>query len=225
MPGTPQLDKCGEWDYSSREVERCSTLGCLPGMVLGMPAGRRPSGRPGLAQTKGSASMSKSVQAVERACDLLFLIASSPAGLGVTEIATRLGLSKSAVHRLLVALSNKSMIRQESRTQQYRLDAKVLELVLPFRSQNDILAIARPFLEDLRDRYQETAVLALREGFSCRLVAHAASPHELRYSPTIGRVMPLHWGAFGKAILASLPAVELEAFFRDTEMSPVTERT
>lgn len=169
--------------------------------------------------------MAKSVLAVERACDLMFLIASSPAGFGVSELANELGLSKSAVHRLLVALSNKSMVQKDSPTQQYRLHAKVLELVLPFRSQNDMHAIARPFLDGLRDRFQETAVMAVREGFSCRLVACAPSAHELRYSPTIGRVMPLHWGAFGRAILADLPAEEFEAFFRDTPLTPATTHT
>ena len=169
--------------------------------------------------------MTKSVQAVERACDLMLLIASKPSGLGVSEVAVELDLSKSAVHRLLTALSIKSIIQKNPFSQQYSLHPKVLELVLPFISQQEIYSVSRPFLEGLRDRFQETAVLAVREGFSCRMVAHAPSTHELRYSPTIGRELPLHWGAFGKAILADLPPEEFEVFLQEVSLAPATSNT
>ena len=169
--------------------------------------------------------MTKSVQAVERACDVMFVVASRPGGIGVSDIAIELGLPKSAVHRLLVALSSKSIVQRDPLTQQYRLHAKVLELALPFCSQQDILAISRSFLDGLRDRFLETSALVLREGLSYRVVAHSPSPHELRYCPTIGRIMPLHWGAFGKAILAALPTEEFETFLRDELLKSATSHT
>lgn len=169
--------------------------------------------------------MTKSVQAVERACDLMFLIASNRSGLGVTEIASELGLSKSAVHRLLVALGNKLVVQQNPQSYQYHLHPRVLELALPFLNQSDIFVVARPFLDSLRDQFQETAVLGLRAGFSCRLVTHSPSPHELRFIPTIGRRIALHWGAFGKAILAGLSEEEFAAFLRNAPLVAVTPQT
>jgi DNA-binding IclR family transcriptional regulator len=169
--------------------------------------------------------MAKSVQAVERACDLMFLIASSKSGLGVSELAASLGLSKSTVHRLLVALGNKSMIQQDPLTQRHSLHPRVLELAVPFQSQQDIVAAVRPHLDALRDRFQETTILALRVGFSFMSVAHSPSPFEFRFIPTIGRQMSLHWGAFGKAILAYLPAEELAEFFQRVPLVPTTSQT
>jgi DNA-binding IclR family transcriptional regulator len=161
--------------------------------------------------------LSKSVQAVERACDVIFAIASNPAGVGVTEIASHLGLSKSAVHRILIALGNKSMVEQDPATERYLLHPKVLELTAPFYSQQDIVSLARPFLVQFRDRFKETAVLVLRVGFSFMSVTHVPSPHEYRFTPTIGKRFPLHRGAFGKAILANLSQAEITALFQDAE--------
>ena len=169
--------------------------------------------------------MVKSVQAVERACDLMFLIASSETGLGVSELACELELSKSAVHRILVALDNKSMVRQDPLNQRYYLRPKVLQLALPFQGHGDIVVSSRPYLDALRDRFQETAVLVLRDALSFMTVAHSPSPFEYRFSPTTGRRMPLHWGAFGKAILAYLPDDDLADLLRNVPLDSATSQT
>lgn len=166
--------------------------------------------------------MVKSVQAVERACDVLFAIASNPVGVGVTEIAANLGLSKSAVHRILVALLNSSMVKQDSTSERYLLHPKVLELAAPFYSQQDIVSLAHPFLVQFRDRFKETAVLVLRTGFSFMSVTHVPSYHEYRFTPTIGKRFPLHRGAFGKAILASMSRAEIADFVRSLETTSTT---
>lgn len=162
--------------------------------------------------------MSKSVLAVERACDILYMIAASDSGLGVTEIAEGLTLSKSAAHRILVALSSGQMAFQDASTHRYALHPKTLQLVNSFFEQTDLTAIARPFLDSLRDRFRETADLALRVGDSFISVAYSSSPWAIRFSPTIGKPQPLHLSAFGKAILAHLPAGEIDAYLQNAKL-------
>lgn len=169
--------------------------------------------------------MPTTVQAIERAIDVLFTLGASTTELGLSEIAARVELPKSTVHRILVALGNKSMVCQDPSTQRYALHPKVLELGTLFSGQVDVITIARPFLDRLRDRFKETAVLALRTGFTFTHVTYSPSPYEHLITPAIGVQFPLHWGAFGKAILAGLSDKERAAFFNSQELTPATERT
>ncbi len=59
---------------------------------------------------------------LERAFDVLQLISQSKSQtLGVTEIATRLGLSKTVVQRLLVSLTRRDLAVQDAATRRYAL--------------------------------------------------------------------------------------------------------
>jgi DNA-binding IclR family transcriptional regulator len=169
--------------------------------------------------------MSTTVQAIERAIDVLFSLGASTTELGLAEIADGVNLPKNTVHRILVALRNKSMVRQDPATQRYALHPKVLELGSLFHAQVDLITIARPFLDQLRDRFKETAVLALRTGFTFTHVAYSPSPHEHRITPVVGVQFPLHWGAFGRAILAGLAAAEVAAFLNGEVLTPATAKT
>jgi IclR family acetate operon transcriptional repressor len=170
--------------------------------------------------------MSKSIQVIERTVDVLFVLGASKDGLGVTEIAASAQLSKSTVHRILAALSNKMMVQQDSNSKRYLLGPKVFELAHFFPSQLDLVTPAQSLLRLLRERFQETACLALRTGPSYLYVLTYPSPHEYRMNPAIGKAFPLHWTGFGKAILANLPEAELSAYLnQNTELVAATNRT
>ena len=55
----------------------------------------------------------RGVQSVDRALDILELLAARPGTLGVTEIAREVGLPAGTTHRLLVALSARGWVRQD----------------------------------------------------------------------------------------------------------------
>jgi IclR family transcriptional regulator, acetate operon repressor len=55
----------------------------------------------------------RGVQSVDRALDILELLASRPGTVGVTEIARELGLPAGTAHRLLVALAQRGWVRQD----------------------------------------------------------------------------------------------------------------
>ena len=60
-------------------------------------------------------------QTAERAFDVLNCFKSGPSSLGLTQIARRVGLSTSIVHRLLQSLVAADLLEQDERTSQYRL--------------------------------------------------------------------------------------------------------
>lgn len=147
-------------------------------------------------------SESKSVRAVERAMDVLNVIKNHDRGVGITDISRELGLAKSTVHRLLVAMIHKGMVRQDEETERYSFGYSIMEMAYTASQQWDVISMAVPYLEEIRDKTGETAALAFKVGLKYTYVAQAVSSHEYRVNPVLGHHYPLHWAATGKAILA-----------------------
>ena len=88
------------------------------------------------------------IQAIERAVSILNAFSPEDPELGVTELAERLGLHKSTVHRFMVNLDAAGLVERNPRTGRYRLGLRIFELgglvmqqmnlwdeALPFRSR------------------------------------------------------------------------------------------
>ena len=123
---------------------------------------------------------SETVQVVERAIDVLYSFTDDVESLGITDISRRLGISKGAVHRLLVALRNKGLVVEDSRSRRYNLGVKVLELSGALLGRLDVRERARPYLQRLRSLSGETAGLAVRAGYRRVYVEQVESRQELR---------------------------------------------
>jgi IclR family acetate operon transcriptional repressor len=152
----------------------------------------------------------QTVRAVERAIDVLDVIKTSGGAAGVSEISQEVGLAKSTVHRILVALSNKGVVHKDGDTELYSFGHKVFEFAFAASQYQDIVSLVIPYLEELRDRLDETAALALKIGLKYIYVAQVPSLHEYRVNPVLGIQYPLHWSGTGKAILAFVSDDELE---------------
>ena len=77
---------------------------------------------------------------------------------------------------------------------------------------------------DLNSDTQETIHLAIPESGSVRLIERMDSKHVLRLVQPIGSRSPLHASSTGKAILAHLPASEIDAYL-DAGLVRVTSYT
>lgn len=151
-----------------------------------------------------------SVDAIERAIQILDAFSVDRPELGVADISRALGLKRSTVHRALSTLETGGLLRQVPATQKYTLGSKVLKLAHVLQSQLTLSAIALPPMKDLRDRINETVALHLLEGHSRVVVEQVESTHDIRRTyHEVGKPLPLWIGSSGKAILAFLPAPEL----------------
>ena len=107
-------------------------------------------------KTKGAAAMTKdnSVQSIERALDIIEALADYHDGLGVTEIATRIGLNKSTVHRILSTLMARGYVSKTDKGT-YRLGINLIEVVSCYINNLELQTEARPYVA------QTTAELGL----------------------------------------------------------------
>jgi DNA-binding IclR family transcriptional regulator len=142
------------------------------------------------------------VRAVERALDIL-LVFTEQSSLGLTEIADKVGLHKSTVHRLLASLEGKGFLVRDTLTEKYRLGFRVWELSAQLSGQADNPGtLLLPEMEMLRDAVGETISLYFREGHE-RIRIQAVQSHEaIRRVAPIGVRLPLSVGASSKVLLA-----------------------
>lgn len=145
---------------------------------------------------------------MERALDVLLCFAGESGGLGVTQIADKVGLYKSTVHRILAALESRGFVRQDQVTGRYHLGLKALELASVYLVSGDLPSVAYPEMVMLRDRAEETVSLYVRDGVERVRVQRAEGPLTVRRVVGLGERLPLYLGASGKVLLAWAPALE-----------------
>jgi IclR family transcriptional regulator, KDG regulon repressor len=167
--------------------------------------------------------MEYTVEAVREALGVLMIVAHNPR-LGVTEIAKRSGNTKARTFRFLVTLEEAAFVQRDKDATTYSLGHTALVLGLAAQEQVSMIKLAGKHLEALRDKFNEHAVLMVRDALEYVSVAMRLSTHEVRVGGNLGRRRPLHAGASGKVLLAFAPAQVQESVLNG-ELERFTSRT
>ena len=132
--------------------------------------------------------------------------------IGISDLAKRLGLAKSTVHRLASTLLDQGMLEQNAGDGKYRLGLALFELGTLVRRKMDFTMEARPFLRGLLEKAGETVHLAILDHDSVLYVISLESKQALRMGSKVGTRAPVHATAVGKALLAFQPEEEIARF-------------
>jgi len=165
------------------------------------------------------------VQSVDRALIILEILKEEPKGLGVTELAAELKVSKSTIHRLLMSLLKKGFVQQDSENQKYRLGLKLIEFGQTVSDHIDIRDVASRHLRQLAEKTGETAHLVIRERSEIVYIDKIESSATIRMFSNIGKRAPMHCTGVGKAILAFLPQQEILKIVEDKGLEGFTPNT
>ncbi|HEY7147623.1 MAG TPA: IclR family transcriptional regulator [Streptosporangiaceae bacterium] len=146
---------------------------------------------------------------VHRAMAVLELLAQSPVGLSVTELAESLGQTKTTAFRILATLQNTGYVDKDPKTALYRLTFKLITLSYRLMSTRGIDEFLTPVLRGLAAETRELVRLAIAEDDSLRWIAQAnGSEGRVRLQADLGDSIALHASASGKAWLSTLPGDE-----------------
>ncbi len=165
------------------------------------------------------------VQSVERALDILEAFTYAEDELGVTELANKLDLHKNNVFRLLATLETRSYIEQDQKTGNYRLGIKIFEVASVFLHHLGLRRQARPILEELAGKSNETAYLAVIEGTDIVYILMHETTQTVRVMPRLGHRLPGYCTASGKVQLAYETEDRLRARFKDSPLRRFTPNT
>ena len=162
---------------------------------------------------------------VRNAARLLKVFRSREADLGVSELARRLGLGKSTVHRMLTTLVAEGLIEQNPRTGGYRLGIVMFELGEAVRVHMDLHAAVGPVLGELRAQTGESSQVGVLDGHEVVYVDRLESAHSLRLFTETGRRVPVHCTSSGKVLLAYLSETRRQAVLRAAPLTALTPHT
>lgn len=159
-----------------------------------------------------------------RVADILLLFLHEPAGLGITDAAGKLGLSKAVVHRILQSLEARSFVRFDDGSRRYVLGPAVSALGAQALRQTDLRAVAMPVLRRLQQETGETTTVSALVGSHRVYLDQVESLAEIKMTVEIGRAWPLHAGSSSRAMLAFAPT-ELREQVLSGPLSGLTPRT
>jgi IclR family acetate operon transcriptional repressor len=163
------------------------------------------------------------VQSLERAAALLRALAEAGRPLSAGELAAAVGLPRPTVYRLLQTLCAEGWVAQNGRS--FVIGASVLWLAARRLEQLELRSVGRPILAELRDRTGETVHLGVLEAGQVVYVEKLESPGPLRMASMVGRIVPAHSTALGKAMLAYLPWEQVERIVEKHGLARRTSNT
>jgi DNA-binding IclR family transcriptional regulator len=151
-----------------------------------------------------------SVPAVDKALDILELLAASPEPLTQTAIAEATGRSVGQLFRVLVTLERRGFLVRE-RGGGYVLGTRLFDLAHQHEPLRGLRAAALPVMHDLADEVQQSCNLAVLEGDRVRVIAQVESPADFGYRVRVGALFDAATTATGEVLRGAAEVVRADA--------------
>ena len=145
--------------------------------------------------------------------------------IGAPDLASELNIPRSTVFRLIQTLEYMGFLEKVENASDYRLGVGVLSLGFEFIASLEITDLARPLLENLRDKTGHSAHLAIRDGGEIIFVIKAKADSTFSSSVNIGTRLPAHGTVLGRVILADLSDQELERIYPEVSLPKFSPQT
>jgi DNA-binding IclR family transcriptional regulator len=142
----------------------------------------------------------------------------------VTELATYLGVHRTASHRFLNTFRDLGYVVQDS-SSRYKLSFRLFEQGMKTVHALKIEKMARPFMEELAEFSKETVNLGYLDGKEIVYIDKIITRNILRMEFALGCRVPAQGSAMGKSAMAFLPQIELQPIIKTISFKAYTSKT
>ncbi len=164
------------------------------------------------------------VPGLARGMEVLQAFSPARQSLSLTELASLLGTTRSALFRVTYTLARLGFLTHDMAGQRFSLGPSVLRLGYGFLAARGLVEAALPLLEGLRDATGWSAHLGVLEDrqvvYMLRL---PAGPHGAGIVQ-VGSRLPAHATAMGRVLLAGLEEAALAGLYRDVAITAIGPR-
>ncbi|EME50518.1 IclR family transcriptional regulator [Amycolatopsis decaplanina] len=164
------------------------------------------------------------VKSARRAIDLIETFAANDVWLSLSDLHARTGFPRSSLHGLLRTLLEAGWLEVDTNTARYRLGVRALICGTAYLDRDPVVPYATEALERIREKTGFTAHFARREGTDVVYLETRESRHSTHLVSRVGRTLPTHATALGKALLAELTHDEIDGLLTG-ELSALTPNT
>ncbi len=162
---------------------------------------------------------------LKKAIDILRLLIKEYQPLGVAEIARMVSVSKSTAYGILRSFQEEGFVTKDDTTKKYTIGKEMMRLSrLVFKGQ-DLISIARPFLERLIQLVDETVFLGVLEYDAVKVIDVIEAKKDLKISSPVGTKLPITAGAIGKIFLSTMSDEEVMAYINEKGLPQYTENS
>ena len=154
------------------------------------------------------------VKSADRTLDVLESLAGG--GASLAELAARLDIPKSSLHSILRTLERRGWVETDASRSIHSLGMSALLIGSSYVDQDPTVIRTSEIMDRLAAETGETIHLARLELPDVVYLAKRESVHPLRMFSAIGRRLPAHATALGKAALAELPDDKVRALLPPT---------
>ncbi|MEU8530347.1 MULTISPECIES: IclR family transcriptional regulator [Streptomyces] len=172
----------------------------------------------------GGDSGGAQVKSAVRTVELLEYFADRPGMHTLASVQQAVGYPKSSLYMLLRTLVELGWVETDATGTRYGIGVRALLVGAAYLDGDEVVAAARPTLDRLSDDTTETIHLARLDGTSVVYLATRQSQHHLRPFTRVGRRLPAHSTALGKALLATHTDEQVRRMLPE-RLTAVTEHT
>ena len=150
------------------------------------------------------------VKSAARVLEVLELLGQDGARLSLAEMASAMSVPKSSLHAILRTMEARRWVDVDASGTRYSLGLKALLTGTAYLEGDDVTSLAGPVLDALAEETGEAVHLGRLDGTNIVYLAKRESRHALRMYSAVGRRLPAHATALGKAVLCQYDPAEVQ---------------
>ncbi len=171
-----------------------------------MPAATRASTKRTAAEAPRFEDGRDFVQTLARGLEVIRAFDAEHPAMSLSELATRTGLARAVVRRLLLTLEHLGYVTADGR--RFALTPRILDLGYRFLTSLDLPEIARPQMQALAAAVHESCSMAVLDGNEIVYVQRVQAQRIMRIALDVGARLPAAYTSLGRAIVSALPEAE-----------------
>ncbi|MBD5771827.1 IclR family transcriptional regulator [Marinomonas colpomeniae] len=157
------------------------------------------------------------VPALSRGLQIIEMFDKDHRVLNTQDFADHLGVSASSTYRIVQTLLDMDYLKKVTRNA-YELGPQVVSRGFAFLAGKDLVDIAAPHLNELRDQTSISCHLGIRDGLETVYIYRAQASQRLSVNIPLGSRLPCHTNAMGRVLLQQLSDIELNAMYQTLQL-------
>lgn len=162
------------------------------------------------------------VQALERALDILECFSFQNRHLSLTDVVNCTGLNKTTAKRLIANLTARGYLQRDPQSRMYQLGMRLFEMGGIVFSSFSLRQTAAYPMSQLQNQTGATVLLGVRMQEELVYIDKREGDGMIRISSDIGWRRPLHYGMLGMVLLAGLDLKEVRRILKNTPLQAHT---
>ncbi|MCV6590284.1 MAG: IclR family transcriptional regulator [Marinobacterium sp.] len=162
------------------------------------------------------------VPALARGLSIIEMFSPQQRVLSTNDFAEQLGVTTSSIYRIVQTLTDMQYLAKVARNT-YELGPAVVSRGYTFLASRDMVDVAAPHLNQLRDATSVSCHLAIRDGRDTIYIYRALASQRLSVNVPIGTRLPCHANALGRALLSGISDEALGQLYLGTQLDGVAQ--